>query len=165
MDAIWAEDLQGIIGKQGQLPWHLPRDLAFFKEKTLGKTILMGRKTFEGMNCRCLPGRKSLVLTRNEKYTHPEAVILHNQEEVNAYIRTHSEEKIVVIGGRELFQQYLPLCSKVYRTLVEGSYHGDIKAPQLPTAFHCIQQSYVPKSEKNEVPLIFEVWQNEDLLY
>ena len=65
--AIWAQDKNGLIGKENHLPWHLPNDLRFFKETTINHTLVMGRKTFEGMGGRPLPNRQTIVLTRDKE--------------------------------------------------------------------------------------------------
>ena len=97
---VYAQDQAGGIGYQNQLPWHLPNDLKFFKQVTLGHAILMGRKTFESMGCRLLPGRTSYVLTRQEDY----------KSEIEGLHRVHNLELTELFGHRlrQLFQQ-IPL--------------------------------------------------------
>lgn len=75
--AIWAQDEQGVIGKEGKLPWHLPNDLKFFKEKTIHNTLVLGRATFEGMGCRPLPNRTTIVLTSNPDYRAEGVLVMH----------------------------------------------------------------------------------------
>jgi dihydrofolate reductase/thymidylate synthase len=80
--AIWAQDKNGLIGKDNHLPWHLPNDLRFFKEMTLEHTLVMGRKTFEGMGGRPLPRRQTIVLTHDKDYHAENVLIMHSLEEV-----------------------------------------------------------------------------------
>ena len=80
--ALWSQDKTGLIGKEQTLPWHLPNDLQYFKKMTIGKTIVMGRKTFEGMGSRPLPGRQTIILTRNKNFQASGVVVMHSLEEV-----------------------------------------------------------------------------------
>lgn len=158
MDAIWAEDLNHFIGYNGTLPWHIPKDLAFFKTHTLHSTMIMGRKTFDGMEQKLLPQRKTLVLTKNNTYNAPkEAIVLHSIEDVLNYIKHHPTH-YTVIGGTEIFHALLPYCNRILRTIVDGHYNGDTKAPRIPKHFKLTKQCFVPVSKQNEVPLIFEEW-------
>lgn len=128
--AIWAEDQNGVIGEKGTLPWHLPNDLKSFKEKTVNKTIIMGRKTFEGMGSRLLPNRKTVILTSNPNYQVAGAEVMHSVAEVQtAY--GDSKEEIMIIGGKEIFEVFLPYTDKIYRTLIQESFTGDTYAPSV----------------------------------
>ena len=82
--AIWAQDENGLIGKEDRLPWRLPNDLKFFKQMTEANTLVMGRKTFEGMGSRPLPNRQTIVLTRDSSYTAEGVHVMHSVEEVLA---------------------------------------------------------------------------------
>ncbi len=82
--AIWAQDENGLIGKEDRLPWRLPNDLKFFKQMTEANTLVMGRKTFEGMGSRPLPNRQTIVLTRDPSYTAEGVHVMHSVEEVLA---------------------------------------------------------------------------------
>lgn len=158
MEAIWAQDLNGVIGKNGSLPWHIPRDLRFFKTMTLSKTLVMGRATFDGMNQRLLPQRKSIILTRQTDYQVQGAVVLHSLSEVLDYKAQHPAEDLVVIGGAHTFQLFLPYCDVIYRTVIEAVYEGDVHMLSLPADFHLAWQKFEPVSELNHESLIFEKW-------
>ena len=80
--AIWAQDENGLIGKENKLPWRLPNDLKFFKQMTESNTLVMGRKTFEGMGSRPLPNRHTIVLTHNRDYTAEGVMVMHSIDEV-----------------------------------------------------------------------------------
>lgn len=113
---VVAMNQDNIIGVDNQLPWHIPEDLAHFKQITLGKPIIMGRKTFESIG-RILPGRKNIIISRNHQlkidgtdiYTSIEAAISENKE----------ASEICIIGGGEIFNQALYLCDRLYITIVE----------------------------------------------
>lgn len=123
---VWAEDETGLIGKDNELPWHISADLRYFKKVTMGHTIVMGRKTFEGMGKRLLPGRKTVILTRDESYHHKGAVICHNVEETFAL-----NEELFVIGGKEIFSAYLPYVTDLYRTKIHHTFKGDTYFPEI----------------------------------
>lgn len=121
-----------IIGNKNDLPWHLPEDLKHFKEVTLGKTVLMGRKTFESIFARLkkpLPGRKNVVITRQADYKAPEGVLVFGSLE--SAVKNLSEEDIYVIGGAEIFKQALPLSQMFYLTRVHGNFEGDAYFPEV----------------------------------
>lgn len=127
LSLIVATTREGIIGKEGTLAWRIPKDLQYFKKVTMGKTMIMGRKTFESLPG-MLPGRKHVVLTRNRDLSFPEGVeVLHDLEEVLKY-RDLSEE-VMIIGGGELFQHFMPYCEKLYITYVNKEFQGDTYFP------------------------------------
>ena len=128
--ALWAEDLQGVIGKDQTLPWHLPNDLKYFKEMTIGKTIVMGRTTFEGMGSRPLPNRQTIVLTRNPDYQAEGVTVMHSVDDVLAYAKT-KEEPTMIIGGAVVFQDFIPYYDLLYRTVIEENFSGDTYFPSI----------------------------------
>ena len=91
----------GIIGFENKMPWHLPRDLRYFKRTTLGHPIIMGRKTFESLNCKALPKRRNIVVTRNRKYTAPGCEIVYSLNE--AINLAGNVKKIFIICGGQLY--------------------------------------------------------------
>lgn len=121
---LWAEDLNGVIGKDGQLPWHLPNDMKFFKRMTVDQIVVMGRKTFEGMGAKPLPNRINVVLTLDKTYSAEGAIILHSREEVMDYIKDASKN-ILIIGGAGVFESFLGDADLLYRTIIEESFDGD----------------------------------------
>ena len=128
LTAIVAMSQNRLIGKDNHLPWHLPADLRHFKALTLGKTILMGRKTYESIG-RVLPGRRNVILTRNLEYQVKDALIIHSLAEVLR--KFDSEEEIMVIGGSELYREILPKLKQIYITIVKTELEGDSYFPAL----------------------------------
>lgn len=112
---VVAMNQDNIIGVNNQLPWHLPEDLAHFKEVTLGKPIIMGRKTFESIG-RVLPGRKNIVISRNPDFQIPGVSIYKSLE--SAISDNQDVPELCIIGGGEIFKQALPLSHKLYLTIV-----------------------------------------------
>ena len=116
----------GVIGRDNRLPWHLPDDLKRFKALTLGKPILMGRKTFESIG-RALPGRTNLVLTRTSGWSSPGTIGVHSLEE--ALARSDAAGELVVVGGSEIYRLALPCARRIYLTHVHAAVHGDTVFP------------------------------------
>jgi dihydrofolate reductase len=123
-----ARSLNGVIGRDNALPWRLPADLKRFKALTMGKPMLMGRRTFESIG-RALPGRVNLVLTRNRHWHAPGAIVVHDLDE--AFARAGDAPELVVIGGAELFTLFLPLAARIYLTDVHTNLSGDTHFPAL----------------------------------
>lgn len=117
-----------VIGRGGELPWRLPRDLKHFRELTWGKPIIMGRKTHESLG-RPLPGRTNIVLTRRPGFQAPGCVVVGSIDEALKEARATAADEAMVIGGGEVYREFLPLCSKVHLTLVEGDFEGDTFFP------------------------------------
>jgi dihydrofolate reductase len=134
---IAAQDINGTIGKDGQLPWHLPSDLKHFKHTTSGSVVIMGRKCFESIG-KALPNRKNIVITRNEDFKAPDCYIAHSLEHAFEVAEGLLEEfyiskEVFVIGGGEIYKEALPYASTVYLTLVWANIMGDhlVKMPDL----------------------------------
>jgi dihydrofolate reductase len=115
-----------VIGHNNRLPWHLPADLKHFRAITLGKPVLMGRKTWESIG-RPLPGRTNIVITRNADYLAADCVVVHSLDE--ALRAAGSAAEVMVIGGAELYRQALPQADTLYLTLVHGEFEGDTRFP------------------------------------
>jgi len=116
----------GVIGRGGGLPWHLPDDLKYFKVVTLGKPVLMGRRTFESIG-KPLPGRRNLVLSRAAAASAPGVEYVHSVEQARALAAGAAE--LCVIGGAEVYALALPLATRIYLTRVHGSVTGDVCFP------------------------------------
>ena len=117
-----------VIGANGTIPWHLPEELKRFKAVTLGHHIVMGRKTWESIG-RPLPGRASVVVTRQRGYRAPGALVMHTLEDAIAACAGDSE--VFVIGGAELYVQALPLAGRLYLTAVDADVAGDAFMPDF----------------------------------
>lgn len=125
---VVAAAANGVIGANNKLPWHLPDDLKYFKALTLGKPILMGRKTYESIG-RPLPGRTNIVMTRQKDLTIPGCVVVNTVEE--AKVAAGDAAELAVIGGAELFVQTLSSADVIHMTRVHADVPGDVKFPAL----------------------------------
>jgi dihydrofolate reductase len=137
----------GVIGRTNGLPWRLPADLAFFKRLTMGHPVIMGRKTYESIG-RLLPGRTTVIVTRQREYRVPGAIVAHTLEEAIAACGTDGE--IFVIGGAEIFREALPLAASIYLTTVDADIAGDTYMPAFDTAGWREKSSrFSPADERN----------------
>jgi dihydrofolate reductase len=117
-----------VIGVGNTLPWHLSADLQRFKAITMGKPVLMGRRTHESIG-RPLPGRTNIVLTSNVHYTSPGCVVVHSLSE--ALSRAEPAFELMVIGGSALYAALLPRADRIYLTLIHRAYRGDVEFPEI----------------------------------
>jgi dihydrofolate reductase len=143
----------GVIGRDNALPWRLPEDLKRFKEFTLGKPILMGRKTFEAIG-RPLPGRANLVLTRDHDWRAKGAIPVHSVEE--ALLQTRTCDELVAIGGAEIYRLLLPLARRIYLTHVHADVPGDTYFPAFdPAQWDDVDFRSLPADDRHAYPLTF----------
>ncbi|MDF2867085.1 MAG: folA [Gammaproteobacteria bacterium] len=144
---IAAMDKNHVIGNQNKLPWHLPADLKHFKELTLNKPIIMGRKTFESIG-RPLPERKNIIITRDSLFRAEGCHIYHSIPEALAKVAAESE--VMIIGGAAIFEQCLPLAQTLYLTIIEHDFVGDTYFPVLnPAEWREIAHQNGEPDEKN----------------
>lgn len=118
-----------VIGKNNTLPWHLPADLKHFKNMTLGKPIIMGRRTFESIG-KPLPGRQNIIMTRDKNYHATGCTIIHSFEQIKS---STDAPEIMVIGGAELYTQLLSQAQRLYLTFIHADFEGDRYFPEWQT--------------------------------
>lgn len=152
---VVAASAGGVIGKDGAIPWHLPADLAHFKRVTMGKPIVMGRKTFQSIG-RALPGRLNVVVTRDRTFQALDVVVTHSLEE--ALGACGDAPEVMVIGGGELYGAAMPLASRIHYTRVHAAVDGDTHFPPLdPAAWSESAREERPADERNPHALTFLV--------
>ncbi|MGB1262795.1 MAG: type 3 dihydrofolate reductase [Cognaticolwellia sp.] len=147
-----------VIGKNNDMPWHLPADLAYFKKTTLGKPIIMGRKTYQSIG-RALPGRKNIVISRDESF-HADGVEV--VKSVDAALALVSDvEEVMVIGGGAIYQHCLATAQRLYITHIEANIAGDTYFPDydLENDWHKMSSERVTADDKNAYDLNFCVYQ------
>lgn len=150
-----------VIGKKGALPWKMPADMKFFKNLTMGHTVIMGRKTFESMG-RPLPGRKNIVITRNKNFKAEGCTVLDSLTE--AITMSTEENEAFIIGGAEIYREALPLANKIYLTRIHCVLEGDAFFMQLPEK-EWVETSHEnhPADEKNSYSYSFIVLVRKNL--
>lgn len=154
---VVALDKDGGIGWRGRLPWRLSSDLKRFKALTMGHHLIMGRKTFESIG-KPLPGRTSIVLTRNPHY-HPEgALTAPSLEEALALAHSRDESEAFVIGGGQIFRLALPLAERIYLTQVHAQVQADTFFPRLdPADWVEVEAETLDAGVKDQYPATFKV--------
>lgn len=142
-----------IIGKDNDMPWHLPADLAHFKRVTMGKPVIMGRRTYESIGFP-LPGRKNVVITRNADYA-PEGVVVVNSVEA-ALSEVSDADEVMIIGGGQLYREMLPHADRLYLTQIQADIVGDTEFPDY-TVFEWeeIDREVYEADDKNAYDLEF----------
>ena len=147
-----------VIGYQNQLPWHLPADMKWFKQNTLGKPIVMGRKTWESLR-KPLPGRRNIVVTHQKAYQAPGCEVASSLE--HAIEIASSAEEIVVMGGAELYRQALPQAHKLYLTFIDHTFTGDAYFPKWNRAdWRVVFEEFHKADENNLYPYRFVIYHN-----
>jgi len=156
---IVAASENNVIGINNMLPWRIPTDLKYFKSTTLGKPIVMGRKTFESLG-KALPGRPNIVITRQTDYQPEGAYVVGSVEEGIEKARTFGGEELFITGGSQIFEQAWSLVERIYLTRVYAVVHGDAFFPQLDGGeFELVSDERHEEDEKNQYPFSFQVWE------
>jgi len=120
-----------VIGDKGKLPWRMPADLKYYKSKIKGKTVIMGRKTFESMGNKPLPNRANIIITRDQNYKVEDAIVVHSAEEaIKEAEKISPDQESMVIGGSEIYKEFLPRANRIYLTIIDGEFEGDAFFPE-----------------------------------
>ncbi len=131
---VWAMAQNRVIGRNNQLPWYLPEDLKYFKRITLGKPVIMGRKTFDSIG-KPLPGRTNIVVTRNRDWSFEGVRIVDSLEAARELCENltivDGTEEAMIIGGAEIYRQAMPLADRLYLTEVHADVEGDATFPEF----------------------------------
>lgn len=135
-----------VIGRNGEMPWHLPADLKYFKDKTLGKPVIMGRKTFDSIK-KPLPGRHNIVLTRDQHFEAPGCTLVSTVE--CALEAAGDVEEIMIIGGETIYRLFLPQATRIYLTIIEQDFDGDTYFPEWRDHWKIVSKDRHHPDEKN----------------
>lgn len=163
---IVAHSSNRVIGIDGQLPWHIPDDLKYFKAITIGKPIIMGRKTFDSIG-KPLPGRLNIIITKNTDLTIAECVVVNNLEaaitEAKNYFKTQDteQEEIFIIGGAQIFKQSMEFVNKIYITEVHAEYAGDVFFDELSDNDWIEVGRDLHDSENDKIPFSFVIYKKK----
>jgi dihydrofolate reductase len=144
-----------VIGRKGTLPWRMPADLRHFRQVTMGHPILMGRKNYEDIG-RPLPGRMNIILTRQRYFRAEGCIVVHSPGEVEDHVSEDAE--IMVIGGAEIYAQFLPRAGRMYLTLIHAEIDGDTFFPEFDrNQWEESDRQDYPADEHNPYPYSFIV--------
>ena len=158
LTAIVAAGENGVIGREGQLPWRLPGDLAHFKTRTMGRPVIMGRKTFESIG-KPLPGRVNVVLSRQPDFSAAGVLVAHSLDEALRLPEVASADEVMIIGGQAIFEQALPRCDELELTRVHASPEGDAFFHFDESEWELVLAESHPADERNPLPHTFETWE------
>ena len=131
---ILAMSSNGVIGADGALPWRIAEDMRRFKALTMGKPCIMGRKTWDSLPKKPLPGRINIVVTRDAHFAADGAVVVHSVDDALALAAAEKPDEIMVIGGAEIYKAALPRATRIHLTEVEGDFEGDARMPPFDPA-------------------------------
>lgn len=155
-----AMDQKRTIGKNNDLPWHLPADLAYFKRVTMGHPIVMGRKTHESIG-RALPGRPNIIITKDKNYSAQGCRVIHSIEEIKG-IEEKMEDEIFVIGGAQIFKETVQFADLLYITLIEKTFEGDTFFPEINKAeWELVLKEKGIKDERNPYDYFFLIYKRK----
>lgn len=148
------------IGKNNQMLWYMPNDFKYFKNQTWGLPVLMGRRTFQALNSKALPGRLNIILTHDKDFKAENAVIIHKWEDAVFLAQEHHYNELMVIGGAEIYKLMLEHANKVYLTRMEKSFpDADAFFPMLnPKQWELSSKQDFDADEKNPMNYSFEIW-------
>lgn len=155
----------GVIGRDGGLPWRLSTDLKRFKADTMGRPIVMGRKTWEGLPRRPLPGRQNIVVTREKDYRADGADIVHSLGDALTLARVRGRcaadvDEVCIVGGGDIYRQALPLADTLRVTHVMAEPDGDTRFPHIdPADWERISSEHFPAGEKDSHATLYAVYQ------
>ncbi|MDP4283057.1 MAG: dihydrofolate reductase [Bacteroidota bacterium] len=159
---IVAASENNIIGSNNELPWKLPNDFKYFKNKTWGMPVIMGRNTFESLK-KDLPGRINIVLTQKKDWQPENVFVAHTVEEAIEKAKESDAKEIFIIGGGEIFKQTIGIVNRIYLTRVHTIAEGDTTYPELDASqWKLTNSESFPADEKNNYPYTFEVWDKID---
>ncbi len=151
----------GIIGNAGELPWHLSSDLKRFKRITMGHCLLMGRATYDSVG-RPLPGRRTVVLTRDRNLSIEGVRVANSWEEAVAHCEAAEEEEVFVVGGAQIYRLALPQVGKVHLTRVHCVVEGDASFPDLPEREWQLAWEEAHEAESEGGPAFtFQLWERK----
>ncbi|MEO1617539.1 MAG: dihydrofolate reductase [Planctomycetota bacterium] len=151
LTAVVAATPRGVIGLDGQMPWKLREDLRRFKRLTMGGTLIMGRKTYDSIG-RPLPGRRTIVVTRNRQWSSDGVDVAASPETA---VEMAAETATYIVGGAEIYRQLLPKCDRLFLTRVFSSVAGDTHLELPLEDFLVIEQFRIPAGPRDDVPTEF----------
>jgi len=155
---ILAMDKNNLIGNKNGLPWRLPADLAYFKKITMGHTVIMGRKTYESIG-RLLPGRENVILTRDKNFTAEGCTICNTLDDA---LKFGQDEEAFVIGGADIYSQFLPHARKLYITKIDEAFEGDTYFDEIDfSQWRLVSKQEGTRDEKNPYTYCWLIYERE----
>lgn len=158
---IVAADENNLIGKDNQLPWHLPSDMKYFKNQTWGMTVIMGRKSLDSLG-KPLQGRTNIVVTRNKEWKHEGVRVAHSVDEAVEIAKKTGAKEIFIIGGAQIFKEAMPIVDRIYLTRIHHKFEGDAYFPEISASeWSMVKNRFCDVDEKNKYQHSFQVWERK----
>jgi dihydrofolate reductase len=156
---IVAASENNVIGLNNNLPWNLPNDFKYFKNKTWGMPVIMGRKSYESLK-KSLPGRINIVVTNKTNWQPGDAFVANNIDNAIEKAKESDAKEIFIIGGGEIFKQTIDIVSRIYLTRVHAVIDGDTFYPEIKKGqWKLVSEQSFPSDEKHNYSYTFEVWE------
>ena len=161
ISAIVAKSTNNVIGLNNELPWHLPGDLKWFKEKTIHKHVIMGRKSFQSLS-KPLVNRTNIIVTSNPEFFHSKCVIVSSIEDGLSVAHKNNESEVFILGGGTIYEQTKGIWDRLYLTEVDIKLEGDTFFPEIDySRFNLIFEKDNPKDSKNVYSYTFRVFEKK----
>lgn len=158
ISAIAAMSKNRVIGKDNQIPWHLPADMKFFQRTTLGHHVIMGRKNYESMGVP-LARRTNIVITRNPFFISSGCIVVHTLEEALARVHATDEEEAFIIGGGEIYRLAMDFLDRIYLTTIDLVVDGDVFFPEFDlNSWHITSEEHFAPDQKNAYSFVIQVF-------
>lgn len=139
-----------VIGMHGDMPWlKLPSDLKFFKQKTSGHWCILGRKTYNALGNKALPGRNFIIVTRDRSFTAEDSVVVHTLEDAIHHPALQDQEEVFILGGGDIYRQAMPFTGRIYLTRIHATFEGDTWFPVPDGQWELVNKDVRMKDEKN----------------
>ena len=161
---IVAASENNVIGSKNNLPWNLPNDFKYFKNKTWGMPVIMGRKSYESLK-KSLPGRINIVVTNKTNWQPEDVYVVNNIDSAIEKAREAEAKEIFIIGGGEIFKQTIDIVSRIYLTRVHATIEGDTYYPEIrKDQWKLVDEQSFPADEKHKYSYTFEVWEKNPVI-
>ena len=154
----------GVIGKNNQLPWHLPADMKYFRDTTMGHCVIMGRKNYDSipLKYRPLEGRTNIVVTRQKNFRAEKCIVVNSVEDALSEAKKKNETEVFIIGGADIYKQTIGIAHKLYVTHINQTFDGDAFFPKIDSnRWKKMMQTDIQSNEKNKFPFSFCVYEKK----
>lgn len=161
---IAAVSENNVIGKDNNLPWHLPTDMKYFRDTTMGHCVIMGRKNYDSipLKYRPLDGRTNIVVTRQKDFKAENCIVVNSIEDALRECERKNETEAFIIGGADIYKQTMDVADKIHYTKIHYTFEGDAFFPEIDTRkWKLISKKDVPADAKNKFPFSFCVYQKK----
>lgn len=160
ISAIVAATENNMIGKGGLLPWYLPTDLIYFKNRTWGLPVIMGRKTYQSIGLKPLIGRQNIIISRNPEWNASGVIIASDMIFALNYAKSLEAREVFILGGAEIFSHYMSFLDKIYMTRIHVWLDGDTYFPEIDEMeWEKTREIHHAKDERNLYALDFQIWE------